>query len=105
MRGFTRAIKFIATFVTAATMLAGFSTRSHAQAQTGTVHIRVTRAGFIVGVGGGSGTLTYQGRTYPLRVSGIGVGTLGIAVVNLVGTASNLRTASDIAGTYGAVGA
>jgi len=65
----------------------------------------VVKAGFIVGFGGGSGTLTYQGRTYPLRVGGIGVGTLGVAGARLAGTASNLRSASDIAGSYSAVGA
>ena len=72
---------------------------------TGSVRITVQNVGFIVGVGGGSGTLTFRGKTYPLRVDGLGVGTVGIARADLVGTASNLRTASDIAGTYTAVGA
>ena len=42
---------------------------------------------------------------YRLTVGGIGVGSLGIAGVQLVGTVSNLHSASDIAGTYGAAGA
>jgi hypothetical protein len=49
--------------------------------------------------------LTYQGRKYHLKFSGISLGTIGIAGVELVGTASNLRTAADIAGSYTAVGA
>jgi len=72
---------------------------------TGEVRINIFKAGFIVGVGGGTGTLTFQGQSYPLSVGGIGVGSLGIADVELTGTASNLQNPSDIAGTYGAVGA
>jgi hypothetical protein len=89
--------------VAAAAMLAGASTAS--QAQSGTVRLHVVKAGFIVGVGGGSGILTYHRRTYRLSVGGVGVGSLGVAAVDLVGTVSNLRSPGDIAGTYGAAGA
>jgi len=57
------------------------------------------------GVNGGSGTLTFQGRTYPLRIGGLTLGTIGASGGTLVGTARNLRAASDIVGTYTAVGA
>jgi hypothetical protein len=96
-----RELKFAAVVVAAALMLVGASTQSRAQS-TGTVRIQIVKVGFIVGVGGGSGTFTYNGQTYRLSVGGVSVGTLGIATVNLTGTASNLRTATDIAGTYGA---
>jgi hypothetical protein len=72
---------------------------------TGSVRFTVQNAGFIVGVGGGSGTLRFRGKSYPLRVEGLGVGTIGVSQADLVGTATNLRTASDIAGTYTAAGA
>lgn len=72
---------------------------------TGTVRLKVAKAGFIFGVGGGNGTLTYKGRTYPLRVSGLSAGTIGVAQADLVGTASNLRNATDIVGTYSALSA
>jgi len=98
-----RASKLVAAILIAAATLAGASTES--RAQTGTVRLHIVKAGFIVGAGGGSGTLIYQGRTYPLSIGGIGIGSLGIAAVNLVGTAHNLRTPADIAGTYGAAGA
>lgn len=103
MLSFIRGIKLIAVVLIAAATLAGGSTES--RAQTGSVRLHIVKAGFIVGVGGGSGTLIYQGRSYRLSIGGIGLGSLGVAAVDLVGTASNLRTASDIAGTYGAVGA
>jgi len=40
-----------------------------------------------------------------LSIGGIGVGSLGVAAVDLVGTAHNLRTPADIAGSYAAAGA
>jgi hypothetical protein len=52
-----------------------------------------------IGAGGGSGTLNFKGRNYRLSIGGINVGTIGASVVDLVGTASNLRTAADIVGT------
>jgi hypothetical protein len=77
-----------------------------AWAATGTVHVEIAKAGFIVGVGGGRGTLVFQGRRYPLSVGGLSVGAIiGASKAELVGRAYNLRRPSDIAGTYTAVGA
>jgi hypothetical protein len=98
-----RSLKLGAAIVAAAVILVGAPTQS--RAQTGSVHITVVKVAFIVGGGGGGGTLTYHGRRYRLSVSGIGIGSLGIARAELVGTAHNLWRASDIAGTYGAAGA
>jgi hypothetical protein len=98
-----RTIKFGIVVMAAAVMLmAG----SPVYAQTGSVRITVTKVGFIVGVGGGTGALTYKGRRYPLRVGGISAGTIGVARAELVGKASNLRNPEeDIVGTYTAVSA
>jgi hypothetical protein len=65
-------------------------------AATGTVHVEIAKAGFIVGVGGGRGTLVFQGRRYPLRVGGLSFGaTIGASKADLTGRAYNLRRASD----------
>jgi hypothetical protein len=98
-----RATKFCAAILVAATMVAGTPTRSYAE--TGSVRLKITKVGFIVGVGGGSGTLTFQGKHYRLSIGGVSAGTIGVAGMDLVGTASNLRTAADIAGTYSALSA
>jgi hypothetical protein len=84
-------------------MVAGTPTRSYAD--TGTVRLKISKVGFIVGVGGGSGVLHFKGRSYRLSISGVSVGTIGVSGMDLVGTASNLRTAADIAGTYSALSA
>ena len=79
---------------------------SPAEAQSGSVRIEFLKAGWFVGGSAGSGSLTYQGRTYPLNIGGLSAGlTFGASKTTLVGTARNLRTASDITGTYAAIGA
>jgi hypothetical protein len=103
MLGFTRIIKCAAAVFVAAAMLIVATLPS--LADTGAVRFRVGSAGFIIGVGGGSGTLTFRGKTYPLRIGGVSVGMIGVSSTDLVGRARNLRRASDIAGTYTAVGA
>ena len=103
MLGFAQMFKFAAIVVAAAALLFGVPTDSYAK--TGKVRLNIVKAGFIIGGGGGSGTLTLGGKTYRLKVGGLGIGSLGVSDVQLAGTASNLRTASDIAGTYAAAGA
>src|SRR5215467_15184836 len=90
--------KCCAAIMVAAIMLIGTLSQSHAE--NGTVRFRIVKAGFIVGVGGGSGTLNFRGRNYRLGIGGINVGTIGASAVELVGTAHNLRTAAEIVGTY-----
>jgi hypothetical protein len=96
-------VRLFAVIFVAVTMLA--ATAAQSDARTGAVRLRIVKAGFIVGVGGGNGVPRYQGRTYPLTIGGVGIGSLGVAAVNLVGTATNLQSPTDIAGTYGAAGA
>lgn len=103
MKRRTMAFAAVVAALTAVTM--NWSSAANAQSQTGTVNLNVTRAGFIVGIGGGSGTLNFRGRTYRLALGGISAGTIGVSGAQLVGTAENLRSASDIAGTYTAVSA
>jgi hypothetical protein len=88
--------------VVAATFIAA---SAPAFADSGAVRLRMANAGFIVGIGGGDGTLTFRGRTYPLRIGGISLGTIGASGGTLVGRARNLRTPTDIVGTYSAIGA
>jgi hypothetical protein len=75
------------------------------QAATGSVYLKIINAGFIFGVSGGEGTLTFGGRTYGLAIGGLSAGlTAGLAGQELVGTAYHLRSARDIQGVYSKVG-
>jgi hypothetical protein len=99
-----RSVKF--AFALAATFIvAGVAPPAHAQSGVGTVHLRVVKGGFIIGGGGGSGTLHYNGHYYPLKVGGVGIGTIGISEARLSGTASHLHSPYDIVGTYSTAGA
>jgi hypothetical protein len=71
----------------------------------GYVRVKFVKAAVMVGAGGGSGVLTYRGRDYPFRVSGLSLGvTAGASVSRLEGWASGIRQVSDFAGTYSSVG-
>jgi hypothetical protein len=85
-------------------MVASSSTAS--QAETGSVRVVFTKGGFIIGVGGGHGVLTFRGHHYPFAVSGMSFGaTIGASTTQLVGRALHLHVPGDIAGTYSAIGA
>ena len=76
----------------------------------GTVHSfalrQLAKAGLIVGAGGGRGVLTYRGRDYPFRVSGLSLGiAIGASAMRLTGRVSGLRELKDFSGAYAAVGA
>jgi hypothetical protein len=101
MPGFVRSIRSGLAVLTAAATLLALTVPSYAG--MGAVRLKIVKAGFIVGVGGGNGTLRFEGRDYPLSIGGISVGTIGAAGADLVGRAYNLRHAADIAGTYTAV--
>jgi hypothetical protein len=73
--------------------------------QNGTLQVSVFSAGFIIGAGGGEGTLTFAGQVYPITVGGIGIGMIGFGGGQMEGVAYNMRSPADIAGTYGAAGA
>ena len=55
----------------ALTALYGITASSAAMADSGKIHIRIVKAGFVIGGSGGSGTLTFHGRRYPLSIGGI----------------------------------
>jgi hypothetical protein len=103
MFNIVRASKIGAALIAGAVVLGSAPTPSYAE--TGTVRFSVGSAGFIVGVGGGSGTLNFKGRSYRLSIGGVRVGTIGVSATEVRGVARNMRRASDIVGTYSAAGA
>jgi lipid-binding SYLF domain-containing protein len=84
-------------------LVAVLATSLAARADVGTVRISFIKAGWVIGGSVGSGTLTFQGRTYHLSVGGLSYGfTFGGSQTNLVGRVSNIYRPSDIEGVYGA---
>jgi len=75
-------------------------------ADSGSIRFNVIKAGFVLGGSGGSGTLVFHGRSYPLSIGGVSYGfTFGASATDFVGTVSNIRSPSDVNGVYGAAGA
>ena len=82
------------------------STSTASQAETGSVRVVFTKGGFIIGIGGGRGILTFRGHHYPFTVSGMSFGaTIGASTTQLAGRALNMHVPGDITGTYSAIGA
>jgi hypothetical protein len=77
-----------------------------AHADSGSIRLTIIKAGWIIGGSGGSGTLTFRGRSYPLGVGGIDYGLVfGGSKTVLTGRVRNIQRASDVAGVYAAAGA
>jgi hypothetical protein len=83
----------------AAVLLAGAIT---APAFDATVHFHGGSVGFVVGVGGASGVVTFHGRKYPISVNGLSVGTIGANSYDVDGDVYHLHNIADIEGTYAA---
>ncbi len=96
----------IRVLLVALTALAGATLSSTSRADEGTVSLVIYKAGWIIGGSGGSGTLTFRGRTYPLSSGGLDYGLVfGGSKTVLRGRVSNINRPSDVAGVYGAAGA
>jgi hypothetical protein len=69
------------------TVTAGFGTSAYAD--SGRIRFNVVKAGFVVGGSGGSGTLIFHGRYYPLAIGGVSYGfTFGASATDFFGTSA-----------------
>src|ERR1700677_1957990 len=79
---------------------------SIAHADSGTISIRIFKAGFVIGGSAGSGVLTFHGQSYPLSIGGLSYGfTFGASETHFHGTVSNINRPSDVNGVYAQGGA
>jgi hypothetical protein len=78
---------------------------SSALAESGTISIRIYKAGLVIGGSAGSGVLNFNGRSYPLSIGGLSYGfTFGASETRFTGTVTNIKKASDVAGVYAQAG-
>lgn len=98
MKKFLRRIAFTALAFVAAFWV---NTQDPASAQSARIQFDIVKAGYFLGVSGGSGVLRYKGRRYPISIGGVSLGlTFGASRAELIGEVYNLRRPSDITGTY-----
>jgi hypothetical protein len=77
-------------------LMAVASASTPSQAEAGSVRVVFTKAGFIVGVGGGRGILTFRGHHYPFTVSGMSFGaTIGASTTQMAGRALHMHAPGD----------
>ena len=89
-------LQFVVTL--GALMALPMSASAQSDVDSGRIHITFSNTGR----GGGSGYLFYQGERYGLAVITPAIGKIWATSIDLIGTASNLRGASDVLGTYSA---
>lgn len=94
--------------VSAAIALAGVllaAPAAMAQKPDATIEFSGGSVAFIGKAQWGGGTLTFHGKQYPLRVAGLGIGSIGASSFRATGEVYNLKTVKDIEGTYGSASA
>jgi hypothetical protein len=90
----------ILSFVVAA--MTGFTQAATHHESKPDATLRLSTGGFALGIGvnWGSGTLTYRGKDYPVKVKGLSVGRVGATSSSAYGEVFNLKHLQDFSGHY-----
>jgi hypothetical protein len=99
-------VKKIVVSLLAIGVMAGFTQAATHESRPDAT-LRLSTGGFALGIGvsWGSGTLTYRGKNYPVKVSGLSVGRVGATGSSAYGEVFNLKHLHDFNGHYTVSGA
>src|SRR5262245_24921314 len=88
-------------------LFAGASASAQKPAPDATIEFSGGAVAVGVGFSWGGGTVTYQGKAYPIQVSGLSALDVGASKYSASGTVTGLKQIKDIEGTYvaGEIGA
>ena len=94
-------VKKIAILSLAVAVMTGFTQAATHQSGPDAT-LRLSGGSFAAGIGfsWGSGTLTYKGKNYPVKVNGLSVGKVGITSSSAYGEVFNLKHLQDFNGHY-----
>ena len=82
-------------------LMAGFAQAAgKSMAPDATLHLSSKAIAAGVGVSWGQGTLTYKGKEYPVSVSGLSLGKVGVTKVTATGEVYHLKKLEDFSGNY-----
>jgi hypothetical protein len=70
------------------------------KAPSGFVEMREVEIAFLASAGGGKGTLSFQGQTYPFEIAGLGGGGAGVSTIDASGEVYNLSDVAQFPGAY-----
>src|SRR5712672_476537 len=95
-------VKKIAILVLVIAATTGFTQAAKHHSGGPDATLRLSTGGFAPGIGvnWGSGTLTYKGKSYPVKVKGLSVGKVGITKASAFGKVYNLKHLQDFNGHY-----
>jgi len=91
-------VAFFATYLLAVTPL--LAQERPKERPTASVTIQQVQVSFIGSGALGGGTLKYAGRSYPIKVGGLGIGGVGASRLTASGTVYGLSRREDFAGAY-----
>src|SRR6266511_4467761 len=99
-------VKKIAILLLVVAVMTGFSQAATHHSKPDAT-LRVSGGSFALGIGvnWGSGTLTYRGKEYPVKVKGLSVGKVGMTSSSAYGEVFNLKDLQDFNGHYNVGGA
>ncbi len=100
-------VKKIAILSLVLAVMTGFTQAASHHHSGSDATLRLSGGSFALGIGfrWGSGTLTYKGKQYPVKVNGLSVGKVGITGSSAYGEVFNLKHLQDFNGHYNVGGA
>jgi len=100
-------LKKIAILSLVVAVMAGFTQAASHHHSGPDATLRLSGGSFALGIGfrWGSGTLTYKGKNYPVKVNGLSVGKVGMTGSSAYGEIFNLKHLQDFNGHYDVGGA
>jgi hypothetical protein len=95
-------VKKIIVLLLAIGVMPGFTQAATHHESKSDATLRLSGGSFALGIGfrWGSGTLTYKGKNYPVKVNGLSVGKVGMTGVSAYGEVFNLKHLQDFNGHY-----
>jgi hypothetical protein len=97
--------KFFALLSVGVALLLANPLVSSAQVPDGVIELSGGSVSAGIGYSWGSGTLIFQGKRYPLKISGISLVTVGVTDYTAAGSVEGLKTPQDINGVFTSVSA
>ena len=92
--------KFFTLLSVGVALLFGNPLVSSAQVPDGVIELSGGSVAAGIGYSWGSGTLIFQGKRFPLRISGLTLASVGVADYTAAGSVEGLKTPQDINGVF-----
>ncbi len=100
MTSIVRIIGMLAVIVVL-TVAVGASAQDKPQKITATIEFSELQVAYIGSGTMGHGTLNFQGKSYPIKVAGLGIGGIGVSTIQAHGDVYDLEDIEDFPGLYG----